>query len=118
MVLAIVLCPLLAGEAVRPKIEILRPGVFHGSQVTAKDGERWLGLVKSGSQFRLRETTMRVRRAHDGIVDTEDEKTGQEVSVAGPPPLFLVRGLGRLAGHKVTAVFQSQEPKSFPENDE
>lgn len=117
MILVTALCPLFAGDGARPKIEILRTGVFHGSQVTAKDGEHWLGLVKTGSKFGWRETTVRVRAAHDEIVDAEGENSGKEVSVAGPPPLFLVRGLGRLVGHKVTPVFQSEEPQEFPKDD-
>ncbi len=118
MLLAIALCPLFAGDAARPKIEILQPGVFHGGEVAAKSGERWTGLVKVGSQFRWRETTLRVRAVHDEIGDAAGENTGQEVSVPGPTPLFLVRGLGRLAGHKVTPVFQNEEPQEFPKDDE
>jgi hypothetical protein len=87
---------------------LLTPGDFHGDEVSARSGERWLGLFSSPGGWQLRPATLRVSRVHDPIVDDQPSiRTGKRVKVGGPEkPLFLVRGAVLRPGPATTLLSQ------------
>lgn len=86
-------------------VRLLQVGTFHGDEVRAVTGERWLSLTKVGDAFRLEPVTLQIDRVHDEIVDeSEKERSGKAVSIR--PELegvALVRGAGLVGGPVVTA---------------
>ena len=77
-----------------PEARILEVGEFHGDEVKAQTGEKWLGLHISGGESMLLNYQLSVEAVHDQIVDEPDQpdqKTGKKVSVDLPlEPIFLV----------------------------
>jgi hypothetical protein len=70
---------------------VIEIGEFHGNEVDAKTGEKWLGLHISDKASMLLNYEVTVEPVHDPIMDEEDQKTGKEVKVDLPvEPLFLV----------------------------
>lgn len=86
--------------------KMVLPGSWHGNEVVAKDGERWMALVEDQGGFDLREVVIAVEFVEDAVLDTPPGKTGRRVSVAsGVEPLALLRSLPRLEpGPVKTAV--------------
>lgn len=113
LVWALVLAlPSAAADA--PPIELLRPGQFHGHEVTAQDGELWWALVSRGDSFVLEQREIRVQAAHDVLLDEEGERSGKRVEARGTgQALLLLRGVPGLRAGPVEA--QRPEPKQlFP----
>lgn len=77
------------------KIKLLTTGEnFHGDQVEARNGEKWLGVFEKDGRIELRETRLRISKVFDELVDEprSGQKTGKTVKASGPgKPLFLVR---------------------------
>jgi hypothetical protein len=95
-----------------PQISLVETGEFHGDEVSAKSGERWLGLFPTAAGFTLLPTTLKVEAVHDSVVDQKPGiKTGKKVSVSHTrEPVFLLRGAaGMLSRGAVTAVFSGRE---------
>lgn len=90
------------------RVELLETGDFHGDEVRARTGERWLGLHVSDHGSLLLPYHLRVEAVHDGIVDDDEEqKTGKAVSVDLPlEPSFLVKGSMVLKEGPVTTVLE------------
>ncbi len=68
---------------------------FHGNEIHARSGEKWLGLfVEKGRSF-LAYTTVRVLRINDPVVDEEPkQKTGKAVIIdRKAKSYFLLRGI-------------------------
>jgi hypothetical protein len=103
------LANLVVGQvAVRPQVQLLETGEgFHGKEIKARSGEKWLGLYITKRSSDLLESTINVGRAIDVIVDEEPgQMTGKSVSVnRSTTPVFLVRGAHRLKPRKVTSIF-------------
>jgi hypothetical protein len=95
------------GMAASGRVRLLETGQFHGDEVDARSGERWLGLYASRAQSALVVSRLRVVRVHDPIVDDRPSvKTGKEVRVARrPEPLLLVQNAPGLRAGRVTTVF-------------
>lgn len=90
------------------RLRLLETGAgFHGGEVKARNGEKWLGLFVAKSGSELRETTIKIRFVHDGIEDEdESQATGKTVSIDRPnEPLFLVRNAPDLKPGLVTTIF-------------
>lgn len=86
--------------------KLIEPGAFHGEEVTARSGEKWLGLHITGENSMLLTYRLTVNAVQDSLVDEEGQKTGKEVSVDLPlEPLFLIKGTGILKAGPVTTVF-------------
>jgi len=108
---------LLASPAVavdETRIELQRPGQFHGDEVTAKGGERWWALASRGDSFVLEEREIQVQAARDVLLDDESVRTGKRVEARGTgEALLLLRGIPGLRAGPVEA--QRPEPKQlFP----
>lgn len=90
-----------------PQIKLIATGEFHGNEITATTGERWLGLFPTSGGFALLPATLKVEMVHDGIVDEHPRiKTGKKVSVnRAREPLFLLKGADSLRGNRVKTVF-------------
>jgi hypothetical protein len=86
----------------------LETGDFHGEEVGAKAGERWLGLLVGPKGSSLRSLTISVAAVHDPIVDDdENQKSGKRVSAAGESqPVFLVKGAVNLQPGSVVTTFR------------
>lgn len=78
-----------------PFVQVLEPGQFHGEEVKAETGEKWLGLHIAGDKTLLLNYKLTVDTVKDELTDGPDEMTGKKVSVDLPlQPLFLVRAEG------------------------
>jgi hypothetical protein len=88
------------------QVGLLETGSFHGEEVSALTGEKWLGLYISDNHSILLNSRLRVETVHDDIGDSPEEKTGKEVSVELPlQPIFLVRRATMLREGPVNTVF-------------
>lgn len=106
---------------IKYKFELLQTGVFHGDEVTAKSGEKWLGLFGNKNDFHLAATKINVSRVHDEIVDGDDEKTktGKKVSVSNQiKPLFLLKNASKLKEGKVKTIFKGLTSDEISETEE
>lgn len=92
-------------------IQILETGGFHGEEVSAKTGETWLGLYKTGETYTLLPSVLTVEYFHDAIIDNdENDKTGMEVKVLGQTePILLIKGTGFTQSRVVPTVFGGVE---------
>ncbi len=105
-------------KEIKYKFELLETGEFHGDEVTAKSGEKWLGLFGKNNDFHLASTNISVNRVHDEIVDDDNKKkkTGKKVSVKNrSEPLFLIKNANKLSGGNVETLFKGV---TFRETDE
>ncbi len=70
---------------------VLEVGEFHGEEVGAQTGEKWLGLTIADGESMLLSYQLTVEAVNDLLVDEPDQKTGKKVSVDLPlEPLFLL----------------------------
>jgi len=82
---------------------ILRPGLYHGSEVSVREGARWLGLFRNSNGYSLGMASIRVRLAEDPV---SAERTAKLVSVHGDgQPVFLFDGLRQRHGKFAVTVF-------------
>ena len=96
---AMVTCP--------PEATLLEVGEFHGDEVNAETGERWLGLHIADNGSTLLEYELAVDTVHDPLIDNDDQKTGKKVSVNLPlEPMFLVNSDWILQSGPVETLFQ------------
>lgn len=87
-------------------VGLLETGDFHGEEVSARTGEKWLGLYISDNHSILINSRLRVETIHDDIGDAPEESTGKKVSVDSPlEPLFLVKRAPLLSEGPVNTVF-------------
>lgn len=96
-------------EETKYKFEMLETREFHGDEVDAKSGEKWLGLFRENDKFVLRREKITVRRVRDGIVDGRNskEKTGKSVSVRGKiEPLFLLKNADKFGEGQIETLFR------------
>jgi hypothetical protein len=92
---------------------VLEIGEFHGEEVNAETGEKWLGLHISDDGSMLLNYQLTVEAVHDSIVDEPDKKTGKKVSVDLPlQPVFLVKAEWLNAG-PVRTVFEGNYEKAL-----
>ncbi|MFN0109125.1 MAG: hypothetical protein ACKVZH_09770 [Blastocatellia bacterium] len=90
-----------------PKIELLETGSFHGSEVKARSGERWLGLYVTRRGSSLITSTVKVKSMFDEIVDIEGEMTGKDVSVdRADEPIFLIKNANVLKPGPAMTVYK------------
>lgn len=88
------------------RARLLETGQFHGEEVSARTGERWLGLYVTKGRSSLTPSTLIVKRVHDPIVDTEpNQRTGKKVIVRRrPQPILLIKGGDRLRPGPITTL--------------
>lgn len=93
-------------------------GTFHGGESVARDGERWLALQPRTNGAELVSTTVRVQHVNDVVADGPDDRTGEEVSIAGGNEdrvVLLLRGTGLRAG-QVTVARPIDPPKPLSDD--
>lgn len=103
-------------------VAIQPPGSFHGDEVVARDGERWLVLWQCADApvARLAWARLRVAAVHDPLLDADGgPKTGREVSVPVPAdgsedPLLFLRGGGLQAGALKVAEVENTGGDGLP----
>lgn len=99
-----------ATEACPPEATLLEVGEFHGEEVAAETGERWVGLHISDQGSMLLDYTITVAAVHDPYLDEGDQKTGKKVSVDIPlEPVFLVNSDWLLQSGPVETVFEGND---------
>lgn len=105
-------------QEIKYRYDLLYAGQFHGDEITAKSGEKWLGLFKQNDQFYLSTTEINVERVHDIIVDEKkNQKTGKKVSVNNKnEPLFLINNAAKLKIGKVKTHFGVANLNEVDEN--
>jgi hypothetical protein len=91
------------------KTKMLLTGEFHGDEVTAKSGEKWLGLFKEDDKYFLRYAKIKVSRVRDEIVDEDPKaKTGKKVSIENKiEPIFLLDKAKMLREGEITTLYNS-----------
>ena len=94
---------------------LIEPGEFHGEEVSAQSGEKWLGLhVTDDDHSILLSYRLSVNAVNDPLVDDNDQSSGKKVSVDLPlEPRFLIRGLKNVSAGPVTTVFDEGESESI-----
>lgn len=94
------------------KFEMLQTGEFHGDEVSAKSGEKWLGLFRENEKVVLRDEKITIRRVRDFMDDeSSKEKRGKSVSVKGKTkPLFLLKNAGKFGSGKIETLFKGVTP--------
>ena len=103
-VVAILSASRWAQGEVRPNISLLNVGSFHKGEVNALSGERWLGLVKNGSDSAWQFFPVEIVTVQDPLLDGDGQRSGSEVKVLEGEPMFLIRGADELASKKVKTV--------------
>lgn len=91
-------------NAVSAAQQLLLPGSFHGEEVTAKNGEKWIAV----SAREKRKVTLRVSAVKDLIVDEGNKKTGKGVSTPGIQSIFLVKDIPNVSAGKCIAVLSHE----------
>src|SRR6185295_6907004 len=90
-------------------LQVLETGEgFHGDEVKARSGEKWLGLYVAQNVSRLIESKLTIRRVVDVVVDEEPgQMTGKAVAAdqAGKP-IFLVKDATMLQPGEATTVYR------------
>lgn len=94
--------------------DLLLTGDFHGDEVEAKSGEKWLGLFKENDRYFLRFTKIKIRRVYDDVVDYKTRnRTGKKVDVIGKnKPLFLLKHAKMLREGEIKTLFHQQLQKN------
>lgn len=90
---------------------ILETGDFHNEEVSARTGERWLGLYVTDKGSFLAESVLTVAAVRDDVVDDvkSSQKTGKRVSVnRREQPVVLVKGASTLRPGNVSTVFNGR----------
>ena len=87
-------------------MEIQPIGEFHGEEVSASDGEKWLALVQDERGTLLLPAAIRVERIEDPLLDFgTDEITGKRISASGlPSAVLLLRGGRSLSPGPLTSA--------------
>ena len=97
------------GESGYPhKIKLLEPGEgFHGEEVNAESGERWLGLFQTDDKFNVKSAKLKIERVTYGLYDEGNgEENGKSVSVFGRnQPMFLFKD-SNLSNGEVKTLFR------------
>jgi hypothetical protein len=106
-----------AGQRVgRVSVQVLETGSFHGDEVKARSGEKWLGLYVTEKGAVLRESVLTISRVADEIVDAgTEQRTGKAVSVNhSQEPILLVKNAPMLKPGQALSVFQTAKHELFP----
>lgn len=100
------------------KIEMMTLGSYHADEITAKNGETWLGLFNHRGKSYLAPAKIKISRFHDiGDGENKNVKTGKEVKIAGAvKPIFLLKNAEKLKAGTVTTLFEQNE-KRYEESD-
>ena len=85
--------------------QLLRPGIFHSNEVSAKTGDTWLGLFRTRHGYKLVNTRLIVTPPKNQLTDKNHEGYGCIVAVQQKVrPLFMVRNLPQLRPGPVPTV--------------
>lgn len=90
------------------KIKLLETGEgYHGDEIKAKSGETWLNFFEENGNFFLENSTIKIHRVHDPIVDgDENKKTGKSVFLNRKTnSVFLIKNAGRLSNGKISTLY-------------
>lgn len=99
---ALLLVASLAGySSVADAAELLRTGIFRSKQVSARDGEVWVGVFPTVDGYRLSPTVISVEEI-DAVIGYGIDK---RVTVEEGEPVFLVKGIAGLSVGPVETTF-------------
>lgn len=103
-----------AGSPQQPQ-QVIEPGEFHGQEVSAQSGEKWLGLhLTDDENSLLLNYRLTVNAVNDSLVDEEGQSSGKKVSVDLPlAPLFLIKGVKNVRPGPATTVFNDGGKVNF-----
>jgi hypothetical protein len=105
----ILLLTVKAQQVTNRQAQLIETGEgFHGDEIQARSGEKWLAMYVSDKRSWLHLSTILVRRVEDAVLDAgTTNKTGKSVYVAGSntEPVFLVKGIDSLKMGEVKTVF-------------
>jgi len=111
LIFSIVISLVLPSASQTRRAHVIETGQFHGYEIHARSGERWLGLLVMGRRSVLRYSTIKVHKVFDDITDdSPDQKTGKRVSVNSPrQPLLLTSHTNALTPGPVITAFKLKE---------
>lgn len=84
----------LGGSDHETGISVLAEGLFHSDEVTALNGETWLGLFENGSGYLLVPVELSVLTVRDPIMDNSGEETGKLISCSRGDCLLFLKSAG------------------------
>jgi len=114
---ALLLLGVLTGQAflqtIQPaKVLLVETGEgFHGDEIHARNGERWLGLYVTKRGSFLAESKVTVRRVIDAVADDDPRRpTGKSVSVdRRQRPILLVKNARMLKPGAASTIYRGSE---------
>jgi hypothetical protein len=91
--------------------QLLLTGFFHGNEINARSGTRYLGLYKENQNYSLEVSPVIVTRELDPVVDEEAGRmTGKRVAVGGSrEPIFLIALISDLKAGPVETAFHGDD---------
>ncbi|MDQ6652952.1 MAG: hypothetical protein M3Y84_09420 [Acidobacteriota bacterium] len=100
-------------DSTHSHIQLLETGDFHGEEVTARSGEKWLGLYKTEPDAVLLPYRLKIDTIYDDLTDYEKgQLTGKRVDVDSPlKPLFLLKEATVLKEGPVITLYSA--PQDF-----
>jgi hypothetical protein len=86
-------------------------GQFHGDEIKARSGERWLALYCTGNEQALRYSRVTIEQVIDPISDEDvDQATGKVVWVDDvEEPLLLLKGAVMLKPGRINTAFVGRQ---------
>jgi len=111
LVFSVVISLALPSPSQTRHARVIETGQFHGYEIHARTGERWLGLFVTGRWSVLRYSTIKVTKVFDDITDYGTrQKTGKRVGVNSPrQPLLLASHATVLTPGPVRTAFKMKE---------
>ncbi|MBL8242314.1 MAG: hypothetical protein JNM66_33115 [Bryobacterales bacterium] len=75
---------------------------FHGDEIHAQNGERWLALLPTPKGYRTEMVNLRITPVRDPVLDAERPFTGKRVRIrSAGTPVILLNGFAHLARRAV-----------------
>lgn len=112
IILVVLICFAVTTAAQVNNPQILLTGIFHGDEVVAQTGEKWLAMVPLNKRYVLVETRVQIDLVRDELKDNDNQKTGKKVSVDidKKKPLFLLRGISNLKLGEIETIVAKTIP--------
>ena len=95
--------------------KVIQTGNFHEDEIKKEyEKERWVGLFTKDQHYYLKETSIKIKKIKDQIVDEDNQMTGWNVSTTiKDTALVLISGIDNLLSKNVVSIIPN-ENELFP----